>query len=286
MAVVQISKIQHRRGRETSGGIPQLASAELGWAIDTQKLYIGNGAVSEGAPAVGNTEILTENTNLFDLLNQYEYQGNTGAFKQTGVFANDPVIRTIQQRLDDSVSIKAFGAVGNGVADDTAAIQRAIDTLFLNSGDKFDARSRVSLIIEAGTYKITNTLYIPPYANLIGDGKEKTVIQLHRNPNEALPGTAKPLIQTVDGNSQSGTYVTYSNILSQSRPRYINIKGISFNVSSEVTVNDAIFKMDNMTESTIEDCKFNDNGFYGCYLTGIPANSYFINNEVSRNLNA
>ena len=68
MAVVQISKIQHRRGKETiSGGIPQLASAELGWAIDTQKLYIGNGSVSEGAPAVGNTEILTANTNLFDL---------------------------------------------------------------------------------------------------------------------------------------------------------------------------------------------------------------------------
>ena len=181
MAVVQISKIQHRRGKETiSGGIPQLASAELGWAIDTQKLYIGNGSVSEGAPAVGNTEILTANTNLFDLLNQYEYKGNTGAFKQTGVFANDPVIRTVQQRLDDVVSIKSFGAVGNGVTDDTAAIQRAIDSLFLNSGDKFDPRSRVSLKIEAGVYKLTNTIYIPPFANLIGDGKEKTIFKLFR----------------------------------------------------------------------------------------------------------
>lgn len=36
----------------------------------------------------------------------------------------------------------------------------------------------------------------------------------------------------------------------------------------------------------IENCKFNDNGFYSCYLTGIPANSYFINNEVSRSVNA
>jgi len=64
VAVVQISKIQHRRGKETITGLPQLASAELGWAVDTQKLYIGNGSVDEGAPAVGNTEILTEKTNI------------------------------------------------------------------------------------------------------------------------------------------------------------------------------------------------------------------------------
>ena len=58
MAVVQISRIQIRRGRKNSGsGLPQLASGELGWAIDSRELYIGNGAVSEGAPAVGNTKV-------------------------------------------------------------------------------------------------------------------------------------------------------------------------------------------------------------------------------------
>ena len=62
MAVVQISKIQVRRGKKTVSGIPQLASGELGWAVDTQELYIGNGSVAEGAPAVGNTKILTEMT--------------------------------------------------------------------------------------------------------------------------------------------------------------------------------------------------------------------------------
>ena len=61
MAVVQISKIQVRRGQKNQGtGIPQLASGEFGWAVDAQELYIGNGAVSEGAPAVGNTQILTD----------------------------------------------------------------------------------------------------------------------------------------------------------------------------------------------------------------------------------
>ena len=44
MAVVQISRIQIRRGQKNLGsGLPQLASGEFGWAVDTQELYIGNG---------------------------------------------------------------------------------------------------------------------------------------------------------------------------------------------------------------------------------------------------
>ncbi len=57
MPIVQISRIQHRRGKATD--LPQLAAGELGWSVDDQKLYIGNGTVADGAPAVGNTEIVT-----------------------------------------------------------------------------------------------------------------------------------------------------------------------------------------------------------------------------------
>jgi len=62
MAIVQISQIKHRHGVQTD--LPQLATAELGWSVDTRKLYIGNGTLSEGAPEVGNTEILTEHSNI------------------------------------------------------------------------------------------------------------------------------------------------------------------------------------------------------------------------------
>ena len=64
MAIVQISRIQHRRGLKEQ--LPQLAAGELGWAVDSQELYIGNGTVADGAPAVGNTEILSTKTNLFE----------------------------------------------------------------------------------------------------------------------------------------------------------------------------------------------------------------------------
>lgn len=62
MAIVQISQIKHRHGVQSD--LPQLATAELGWSVDTRKLYIGNGTLAEGAPEIGNTEILTEYSNL------------------------------------------------------------------------------------------------------------------------------------------------------------------------------------------------------------------------------
>jgi hypothetical protein len=67
MAVVQISKIQQRRGQKLLSGMPQLSSAELAWAVDTQELFIGNGSVTEGAPYVGNTRVLTEHDNILEL---------------------------------------------------------------------------------------------------------------------------------------------------------------------------------------------------------------------------
>jgi len=58
MAVIQISKVQVRRGLQEN--LPQLDGGEMGWSTDERRLYIGNGTLSEGAPEIGVTEILTE----------------------------------------------------------------------------------------------------------------------------------------------------------------------------------------------------------------------------------
>jgi hypothetical protein len=63
MAILQISQVQVRRGLNQD--LPQLAGGELGWSQDTRQLYIGNGTLAEGAPALGQTEILTQ----FSILN-------------------------------------------------------------------------------------------------------------------------------------------------------------------------------------------------------------------------
>ena len=179
MAIVSISRIQIRRGRKNAGsGLPQLAGGELGWAVDTQELYIGNGAVSEGAPAVGNSKVLTEHDNLFELSDQYTYRN--GSNVQTGATSATPIRRSLQARLDDEVSVRSFGASGDGT-DQTAALQRAVDQLFLpwsSSTDADNYKKRITLKLHAGVYSISNSIKLPPYASLIGVGSEKILLAL------------------------------------------------------------------------------------------------------------
>jgi len=201
MAVVQISRIQIRRGQANQGtGFPQLASGELGWAIDTQQLYIGNGAVSEGSPSVGNTRILTQTdlsgtSNLLQQL-QHIYRVNDVSVI-TGPNVNTPVQRSLQTRLDDFVNTADFGTRGDGIGtstanDDTNALQRAINQLFLNDTTKAYSNTvagtakRVVLQMPAGQYNISSTIYIPSYASLIGAGADKTVI--YYNPVSTITG--------------------------------------------------------------------------------------------------
>ena len=243
MAVVQISRIQIRRGQANTGsGLPQLASGEMAWAVDTQELYIGNGSVAEGSPGVGNTKVLTQNDisasgNFLDLL-EYSYRLDE---IQTGPTATSPVIRTIQQRLDDRVSATEFGVIGDGVADDTAALQRAINQLFVNPtaqsyGTSTDAiKTRITLELPAGKYKLTATLYIPSYAAIVGAGKEKTIL------SSSVAGTA---IQFV----HDGYPAAWDNS-ALTQPRHILLRGIS------VLVNNAdqnILQLNSVSESRFE----------------------------------
>jgi len=193
MAVVQISRIQVRRGKANDGtGLPQLASGEMAWAIDTQQLFIGNGSVAEGSPAVGNTRLLTVNdlssySNLLGLLS-YTYKVNNNSII-TGPNANTPVQRSFQTRLDDQVNTADFGALGNAVNDDTSALQRAINELFLNpaqpsnttnssyaSGTPAAVQTRVTLTIPPGIYYTSSPIYVPSYSTIVGSGADKTII--------------------------------------------------------------------------------------------------------------
>lgn len=87
------------------------------------------------------------NIPLSRLDDNFNALGNStnASFLQSGTSA---VERTVQAKLSETVSVKDFGAVGDGVTDDTAAIQAALDSL---SAGGF-------LYFPAGTFKITSTL--------------------------------------------------------------------------------------------------------------------------------
>lgn len=188
MAVVQISRIQVRRGQANQGsGVPQLAGGEFGWAVDTQELYIGNGAVSEGSPYVGNTKVLTEHDNFFDLAETYQYRPGSIATDPNGV----QILRSLQARLDDRVSVRAFGCLGDG-SDATDRLQKALYELYLRQDTETNPQSRVVLHVEAGEYVISDTIYLPPYTTLEGAGIDKTIFKKTGNFN---------MFETVSGES-------------------------------------------------------------------------------------
>lgn len=59
------------------------------------------------------------------------------------------------------VSVRAGGAVGNGVADDTKALQQVITAA---------AQAGRIVFVDAGTYRITSTLLIPAGTKIVGEG--------------------------------------------------------------------------------------------------------------------
>lgn len=61
MAIVQISRIQHRTGNYSD--LPQLANGEIGWASDQRRVFIGNDPNVYG-PNPDNTEILTKHSQI------------------------------------------------------------------------------------------------------------------------------------------------------------------------------------------------------------------------------
>ncbi len=91
----------------------------------------------------------------------------------TGSDLDRPIKRSLQDRLDDIVNLEAFGALGDGNNDDTISFQRAIDQLFLNQATEGTESSRVTLYVPAGVYRLTSTIFIPPFATIVGEGKEK-----------------------------------------------------------------------------------------------------------------
>jgi len=78
------------------------------------------------------------------------------------------LLPTVEDKLAQYVSVKDFGAVGDGVADDTAAIQAAIDAAYDGA-----------LYIPAGEYTITSQLDIAARITIYGDGVRQSYLTFY-----------------------------------------------------------------------------------------------------------
>ena len=105
----------------------------------------------------------------------------------------------VQAKLRETVSVKDFGAVGDGVADDTAAIQAA-----LNAAN--------TVVFVEGTYLVNDQLDLSANQTLIGDGNSKIVLQSGVTPYVLRGDAVHNFVMrdmTIEGNGISGNSTVY-----------------------------------------------------------------------------
>lgn len=260
MAIVQISRIQHRRG--VADNLPQLAVGEIGLAVDTKRVYIGNGGTD--APQIENIELLTASSDLLDSADTYTYKGAAAGYNATtGTTAASPITRTMQQKFDDVASVKDFGATGDGTTDDTAAINRALFQLFSRATN---TEIRRALFFPAGTYIVTDVLKIPTFAKLVGDGHNSSIIKGTASGADCVAMTSDA-VQQIDGSVGSG---------GAALPGNVQIDGLTFWASVDTV--DA-FVVNQAQTVTFSNCRFQ--GFQTSVPSGVGNSAAAVKLESS-----
>jgi hypothetical protein len=107
--------------------------------------------------------------------------GQLAAYANTTINPNNAFVtatgsttaRTLENRFADVVNVKDFGAKGDGVTDDTAAIQAAIYSVISNGGQ---------IYFPNGTYILSNSITVnypntPTNITLVGVGANSTTLQ-------------------------------------------------------------------------------------------------------------
>ena len=155
-------------------------SANIKASVDGTQAIIGVGGVDQ--MTVSNAGVVTANS----------FVGlNGSSVTATG----STTARTLANRFADVVNVKDFGAVGDGITDDTAAINRALYQLYCR---EVNPAIRRSLFFPAGVYLVTGTINVPPYATLQGEGPRNSIIQM------AAASAATYVVQTSDSLQQTG----------------------------------------------------------------------------------
>ena len=249
MAVIEIAKIQIRRGQENQTGMPQLDSGEFGWAEDTENLYIGK-RIADGAVDDNNTRILTENdlTNIFAFISSTSTSAVFYKYRADVSYIN-AVSQSVQKKLDDQFpSLTDYGVVAQSTGTDiTAAFAAAIADIFDNSNPTDYARkdARRTLKIPAGSYVVSNLISLPPYTKIVGEGHGLTTITV-TSPNG--------LFKTVDADGNDYDSLNMQTSLKPARDVHIEGMTIQFTATLAITTGSSLIRLDNVTDARVKDC--------------------------------
>ena len=191
-------------------------------------------------------------------VNNATYNG-TGTFTPAGTGA---VATTNQTKLRESVSVKDFGAKGDGVTNDTAAFVAAIAAVAPTlPGNPWDLNGTAggTVYIPKGKYVISpDQIVVPSWVNLKGAGKSATILSV------ASAGTTAISMGTLATPSYH-TSITGLTIFGN----YLNVTGLTIYASYWMT-------------DDIEVSRCNHNGIYTySSYTGKAYNTYSMYNATS-----
>jgi hypothetical protein len=272
VAVVQISKIQVRRGQKNSNsGVPQLSSAEFAWAVDSQELFIGNGSVAEGAPYVGNTKILTEHDNILELIASYQF-----AADDTSITLSVP--RGFQSKIDEiAVSVIDFGAVGDGSTDNVTAFETAATELFRNANTNF----RKVLVVPNGEYIFSSDLTLPSSVIIRGETQQGSILNFGTNNILFITSTGLQLVDFSSGDETARPqHIKISNLTIQRTTGQTVLSGVASSEFSEVRFKGSYdISSDAVSSLTSEPAAL----FWNNTLAGVTTNEITFNSCIFEN---
>ncbi len=179
---------------ETGTTTDKAAYSDVGMTVSVANPYSLNssGRLAVNIYGSGDYTILVKDVNATTIFTRDDVFGWTeSTFTQTGTGATE---RSVEAKLKDVINAKDFGAVGDGVTNDTAALQAAITAA---AGGK--------LYITEGTY-LTGALTISSALSIEGDGYGKTVLKA-----SASAGSLNLLTSSVGNISISNLTVDLNN---------------------------------------------------------------------------
>ena len=209
----------------------------------TIKLARGNaGATTQDVMNVSNAGVVSFPQGLGNISNS------------TAIATGSTTARSLANRFADVVNVKDFGAVGDGVTDDTAAIQAAVI-----------ASNGRSIYLPYGTYKITNTINFSG-KHIFSD----SAARLDSSTNVVLAGsTTNPAFYSNQRGILEGFSIT-GNLLAP----LIRIDSTNDTVIRDMFLNLGTNLIDILGTSfyiTIDNCRFYECS--GSWVSGVSASS-------------
>ena len=198
-AAIDISKINTSSLSISNSNVSNSTNIDIA-KINLSGLSISNSQVASNA-AISQSKLQLGITDT-EVASAAGINSNKLSFTQTGTGAS---ARTVANRFQDTISVKDFGALGNGSNNDTTAIQNALNQA---------AVAGVSVYLPAGTYIVHDTIRIPSDTHFFGSG-EKSIIKMNKDIDNITT-----LVRTGERNDKRKNIVIENMTLDFNRERW------------------------------------------------------------------